>query len=219
MLIERIGTVITDFDSKFGVPRQAGLVPGLEGKIVFEKEYRNTDALRGLEQFSHIWLIWGFSENKGADWNATVRPPRLGGNVRLGVFATRSPFRPNHLGLSCVELDRIDYEDPEGPVLYIRGADIMSGTPLYDIKPYVPYADCISGASEGFATEPDETLEVEIVCETELAEDTLETLKAVLAQDPRPRYHEDGRVYGFGFGGKEVKFEVSGSKCRILSIE
>lgn len=219
MLIERIGTVITDFDSKFGVPRQAGLVPGLEGKIVFEKEYRNTDALRGLEQFSHIWLIWGFSENKGADWNATVRPPRLGGNVRLGVFATRSPFRPNHLGLSCVELDRIDYEAPEGPVLYIRGADIVSGTPLYDIKPYVPYADCIPGASEGFATEPDETLEVEIVCETELAEDTLETLKAVLAQDPRPRYHEDGRVYGFGFGGKEVKFEVSGSKCRILSIE
>lgn len=219
MLIERIGTVITDFDSKFGVPRQAGLVPGLEGKIVFEKEYRSADALRGLEQFSHIWLIWGFSENEGAEWNATVRPPRLGGNVRLGVFATRSPFRPNHLGLSCVELDRIDYEDPEGPVLYIRGADIMSGTPLYDIKPYVPYADCIPGASEGFATEPDEALEVEIACETELAEDTLETLKAVLAQDPRPRYHEDGRVYGFGFGGKEVKFEVSGSKCRILSIK
>lgn len=219
MLIERIGTVITDFDSKFGVPRQAGLVPGLEGKIVFEKEYRSADALRGLEQFSHIWLIWGFSENEGADWNATVRPPRLGGNTRLGVFATRSPFRPNHLGLSCVELDRIDYEDPEGPVLYIRGADIMSGTPLYDIKPYVPYADCIPGAAEGFATVPDKIPEVELACETDFPEERLETLKAVLAQDPRPRYHEDGRVYGFRFGGNEIKFEVTGSKCRIISIE
>lgn len=219
MLIERIGTVITDFDSKFGIPRQAGLVPELEGKIIFETEYRNADALKGLEQFSHIWLIWGFSENAGAARNMTVRPPRFGGNTRLGVFATRSPFRPNNLGLSCVKLDRIDYEDREGPVIYIRGADIMSGTPLYDIKPYVPYADCISEASEGFASLPDDALEVEIECETDLPEDRLEILKEVLAQDPRPRYHEDGRVYGFGFGGKEVKFEVTGSKCRIISIE
>lgn len=219
MLIEPIGTIVTDFGTKFGVPRQAGLVPALEGKIVLEKKYRNADAFRGLEGFSHVWLIWGFSENLREDWSPTVRPPRLGGNVRLGVFATRSPFRPNNLGLSCVELDRVDYEDPEGPVVYVRGADLMNGTPVYDIKPYIPYADCKSEATEGFAPLPARTLSVEFECETNLPPEKLDALRSVLELDPRPHYQADGREYGFEFAGREVRFRVENETVKVLGIE
>ena len=156
-----IARMRSDFPQKFGIPRQSGLVEELRGEIVFAPEFRSPDALRGMEGFSHLWLIWGFSENRRETWSPTVRPPRLGGNERLGVFATRSPFRPNGLGLSCVKLERVELSTPKGPVLHVSGADLMDGTPIYDIKPYVPYADCRPQAAEGFAPAP-EGLAVEL---------------------------------------------------------
>ena len=220
MLIEPVGKIITDFGSKFGVPRQAGLVPELEGRIVFEEKYRIAEAFRGLEGFSHVWLIWGFSENEREDWSPTVRPPRLGGNARLGVFATRSPFRPNNLGLSCVELAGIDFEAEDGPVLLVRGADLMSGTPVYDVKPYIPYADCRTEAREGFAPLPAESLDVVFECDTaSLPEEKIKALKSVLALDPRPHYQCDGREYGFSFAGREVRFTVENNTVKVLGIE
>jgi tRNA-Thr(GGU) m(6)t(6)A37 methyltransferase TsaA len=218
-----IAHVRSDFSSKFGVPRQSGLVPALEADVVFAPEFRNPDALRGLEGFSHLWLIWVFDRAARAQWSPTVRPPRLGGNARLGVFATRSPFRPNPVGLSVVELAGIEETADRGLVLHIRGADLMDGTPVLDIKPYLPYADCIPEAAGGFAAVPaGETLEVEIPPELleRVPPERREALRGVLALDPRPRYQEDpDRVYGFGFAGLEVRFSVAGKRLTVREIE
>lgn len=213
----------SDFPQKFGIPRQSGLVEELRGEIVFEPEFRNSDALRGMEGFSHLWLIWGFSANeREATFSPTVRPPRLGGNERLGVFATRSPFRPNGLGLSCVRLEKIELQGPDGPVLHVSGADLMDGTPIYDIKPYVPYADCYPEATEGFASRPVEPLRVEFPGQwlDKVPRSQREALVGVLAQDPRPRYLDDPqREYGMAFGGLNVRFTVDGEVLTVTGIE
>lgn len=222
-----IGHIRSDFDSKFGIPRQSGLVEELRSVLVFEPEFQDENALRGLEEFSHIWVIWDFSEAHRDEWSPTVRPPRLGGNERLGVFATRSPFRPNPIGLSCVRLIEIK-KDPElGSVLVLGGADMMDGTPVYDIKPYIPYADCRSDASAGFtAKNTDYKLKVEIPPELEnkikskFNTEKYEALTGILAQDPRPHYQDDPeRVYGFSFAGTEIKFRVSGRTVYLLDIK
>lgn len=211
-----------DFPQKFGIPRQSGLVEELRGEIVFAPEFRDPAALRGIEGFSHLWLIWGFSANEREDWSPTVRPPRLGGNERLGVFATRSPFRPNGLGLSCVKLEKVELQGPEGPVLHVSGADLMDGTPIYDIKPYVPYADCRPEAAEGFAPRPAEPLKVELsgALLDKVPPERREALVGVLAQDPRPRYQDDPeREYGMAFGGMNVRFTVAGDVLTVTGIE
>ena len=212
-----IARIHTPFKTKFGIPRQSGIAAGVKGTIVFEPEYRSADAVRGLEGFSHIWLIWCFSEAASGKWSPTVRPPRLGGNVRMGVFATRSPFRPNPIGLSSVELERIEYTEL-GPVLHVSGADLMDGTPIFDIKPYVAYADAHPGAKSGFTdTVQFEKLRVELP--DGLAEALPEGLAEVLENDPRPRYHDDPeRVYGMEYGGKELKFRVSGDTLYVISL-
>ena len=220
--MKTIARICSDFAGKFGVPRQSGLVEALEARVVFEPEYRNPAALRGLEGFSHIWLVWVFDQAVRAEWSPTVRPPRLGGNARLGVFATRSPFRPNPIALSAVTLAGMEETREWGTVLRVRGADLMDGTPILDIKPYLPYADCRPEAVGGFASAPaGETLAVE--CLPELWEKVppqrREALRAVLALDPRPRYQEDPeRVYGFGFAGLEVRFSVEGGVLRVREI-
>ena len=217
-----IARIHSDFSTKFGVPRQSGLVDALESTIVFEPEYRNADALRGMEDFSHLWLVWVFDQAVRENWSPTVRPPRLGGNQRMGVFATRSPFRPNPIALSCVRLERIEQTADLGPVLHIRGADLMDGTPILDIKPYIPYADCHPEALGGFASAPARaTLEVVIPEEllSHIPAERLEALKGVLAQDPRPHYQNDPeRVYGFGFAGMEVKFSVEGNVLTVRDV-
>lgn len=218
----QIAHIENDFNSKFGIPRQSGLVPDLESRIVFEPAYRVPDSLRGLEGFSHLWLIWDFSEAHREDWSPTVRPPRLGGNVRMGVFATRSPFRPNPIGLSCVQISRIDLLTPDGPVVYVRGADLMNGTPIYDIKPYLPYADSHPEAKGGYTEQTKElpNLEVEVSPEVRELFDTekLNVLCQILAQDPRPHYqHDENRVYGIQFGGYDVHFSVKNDKL-LLSL-
>lgn len=217
-----IARIKSDFSTKFGVPRQSGLVRTLRSIVVFEPEYRNMDALRGLEDFSHIWLIWGFSEAERNDWSPTVRPPRLGGNVRMGVFATRSPFRPNAIGLSSVQLIAIEEDENYGPILKVSGADLMDGTPIYDIKPYLPSADCHADAVGGFTDRVEKpTLKVSVpqsLIEL-LPFEKRETLKDVLALDPRPAYHHDPeRIYGFGFAGFEVKFSVSDDVLTVVGI-
>ena len=216
-----IAHIHSDFATKFGIPRQSGVVGSLQAEIIFEPEFRSRDAVRGLEAFSHIWLIWEFSENVRADWSPTVRPPRLGGNVRMGVFATRSPFRPNPIGLSCVRLEDITFSDARGPVLHVAGADLMDGTPIYDIKPYLPYADAHPEALGGFAPSPKETIEVKSPPELlqKLPEGQREALLGVLAQDPRPQYQNDPeRVYGMSFGGWDVKFRVKDGVLTVLSL-
>ena len=221
--IQIIARMHSDFATKFGIPRQSGLVEELRSTIVFEPEYRNADALRGIEGFSHLWIIWQFSEAVRSDWSPTVRPPRLGGNTRMGVFATRSPFRPNHLGLSCVKLLGVEETEEFGTVLHVGGADLMDGTPIFDIKPYVPYADCYPDALEGFtAPGQDYLLEVEIPAEllNRIPEDRRGALKGVLAQDPRPSYQRDPeRVYGFGFAGLEIKFSVRDDVLTVLDVQ
>ena len=215
-----IAVIRTDFPGKFGIPRQAGIVGELEGKILIEKEFSDREALRGIEEFSHLWLIWGFSENEG--WSPTVRPPRLGGNARKGVFATRSPFRPNRLGLSCVRLLRVEDSGKGMPVLIVGGADLMDGTPIYDIKPYIPYADSIPEATAGFAADPGEHIPVEIppAVEEAIPEEKRTALRKVLELDPRPRYLEMGeREYGFEFGGYTIRFIVDNGTLRVLSAE
>ena len=217
-----VAFIHTEFPAKFGIPRQAGLAEELRGKIVFEPAFRADEALRGLEGFSHIWLIWGFSENRDRGWTPTVRPPRLGGNMRLGVFATRSPFRPNGLGLSCVRLVGMQKEDGRGTCLLVAGADLMDGTPIYDIKPYLPYADCRTEAVGGFAPEMPDRLEVLIppALEAAIPEDRCPALTAVLAQDPRPPYQEDPeRVYGMSFAGLEIRFRVEGRRLTVLAVD
>lgn len=218
-----IAKIMTGFPGKFGIPRQSGLVPELKGTIVFEPEFRNADALRGLEGFSHIWLIWEFSEAVRQDWSPTVRPPRLGGNTRLGVFATRSPFRPNPIGLSCVRLERIEMDPKLGPVLHVMGADLMNGTPIYDIKPYIAYTDSHPEAVSGFATKPAEYL-LEVEFPEELLQKVPETqrnaLIAVLEHDPRPQYQDDPeRVYGMAFGDMEIKFKVRQTRLSVTEVE
>lgn len=216
-----IAHIHTDFDSKFGIPRQSGLVPALEGCIIFEPEFRVADALRGLDGFSHLWLIWDFSEAHRAEWSPTVRPPRLGGNTRMGVFATRSPFRPNPIGLSCVEISRIELSSANGPVIYVRGADLMNGTPIYDIKPYLPLTDCHPEARSGFARQtasrPDLVVHFSADVERLFPPEKLETLRQVLAQDPRPQYQrDDTRIYGMNFSGKELHFTVRDGEMNVF---
>ena len=217
-----IAHIRSDFPTKFGVPRQAGLVENLRAAIVFEPEYRVPEAFRGIEGFSHLWLIWEFSKNRRDNWSPTVRPPRLGGNQRVGVFATRSPFRPNPIGLSCVKLEGVDLDTPEGPVLRVSGADLVDGTPIFDIKPYIPYADCRPEAVGSFAgSAPGEALAVEIPPDllAKVPEDRREALTGVLAQDPRPSYQNDpDRVYGFGFAGLEVRFTVADGALTVVDV-
>lgn len=220
--MKTIATIQTDFPTKFGLPRQSGLVDALEGRIVFEKEYRVPAAIRGLEGYSHIWLIWRFSESEREDWSPTVRPPRLGGNVSMGVFATRSPFRPNPIGLSCVRLIGIDETSPDGPALLVAGADLMNGTPILDIKPYLPNVDSRPEATEGFAgAVKDYSLEV-IIPEEWLAmvpESKREALRGVLAQDPRPGYRRgDARPFGVEFAGLDVRFTVENGVLTVFQI-
>ena len=221
--MEIIARIHTDFPEKFGIPRQSGLVDGLRGKIVFEAPYRNPDALRGLEGFSHVWLIWQFSRAVREGWSPTVKPPRLGGNQRMGVFATRSPFRPNSIGLSCVRLERVELHTSEGPVVWVAGIDLMDGTPIYDIKPYLPYADCHPEATGGFAQEVmDHRLEV-VFPEELLAlvpPEKREALRELLAQDPRPGYqrNEPDRRYGVAFAGLNVRFTVDGDTLLVREV-
>lgn len=220
-----IAHIYTDFTEKFGIPRQSNLVNDLQGKIVFEPEYRNPDAFQGLEGFSHIWLLWQFSESKRDRWYATVKPPRLGGNKRMGVFATRSPYRPNDIGLSSVRLERIEYTKKEGPVLYVRGADLLNGTPIYDIKPYLAYTDSHPDATEGFAKEGKEhilTVEFEEHLLEQIPKEKRAGLIQVLSLDPRPAYQEDpSKRYGVAFAGYDVRFYVKNgvlSVCEVVRI-
>lgn len=222
--IKPIAHIHTDFPSKFGIPRQSGLVEELKGMIVMEPEYRDPEAFRGIEGFSHIWLIWQFSQSQRGQWSPTVRPPRLGGNRRVGVFATRSPFRPNSLGLSAVRLEKAEPRHPRlGPVLYVAGADLMDGTPIFDIKPYMPYSDSYPEAHGGFsAGVKDYRLRVEFPEEllAKLPKEKGNALKKILAEDPRPSYQKDPeRVYGFGFAGYEIKFSVKDKTLIVLQVE
>ena len=223
MNMKIIAKIKTEFPTKFGIPRQSGIIESLQATIVFEPEYRIFEAVRGLEEFSHLWLIWEFSEAKRDTWSPTVRPPRLGGNVRKGVFATRSPFRPNPIGLSSVKLERIEIDTKLGPVLHVSGADLMDGTPIYDIKPYIAYTDSHPEAISGFASKPAEYL-LEVVFPEELLQKVPEThrksLVAVLEHDPRPQYQDDPeRVYGMAFGNMEVRFKVIDLQLIVLEIK
>ena len=223
MTVKAIARIRTDFPEKFGIPRQSALVPELEGEIVFEPDFRNARSIKGLEACSHIWLIWQFSEALRDSWTPMVRPPRLGGDTYMGVFATRSPFRPNPLGLSCVALTGIREDPVLGPVLSVKGADLMDGTPIYDIKPYLPYADCIPHSSGGFTdtagrrdlsvTIPDHLLK-------QFPEEKRSALSGILSQDPRPAYQKDpDRIYGLSFAGYNVRFRVDGERLEVTGLE
>lgn len=221
--MQPIAHIRTDFRTKFGVPRQAGVVQGLTATIVFEPSYRNVEAFRGLEDFSHIWLIWDFSEAHTDTWHPTVRPPRLGGNKRMGVFATRSPFRPNPLGLSSVRLTGIDLHTPEGPVLYVEGADLMDGTPIFDIKPYLAFTDSHPEATGGFTDLTRQQTPLEVLIPKEIASiipaDKLPSLREVLAHDPRPHYQSDPtRIYALEFANLEVRFRVEGPRLSVVEV-
>ena len=221
--MEVIARIHTDLPEKFGVPRQSGLVSGLRGTVVFEPAFRNPDALRGIEGFSHLWLLFQFDRAVRKGWSPTVRPPRLGGNRRMGVFATRSPFRPNAIGLSSVRLEEVRQDPVLGPVLEVSGADLVDGTPILDIKPYLPYADCHPDAVGGF-TDPLEMKPLAVQISPELlasfSSAQQDGLLGVLARDPRPRYQEDAqRVYGLSFAGKNVKFTVAGDILTVLAVE
>ena len=218
-----IAHIHTDFPTKFGIPRQSGIIPSLQATIVFEPDYRNPEAVRGLEEFSHIWILWEFSKAVRDTWSPTVRPPRLGGNMRKGVFSTRSPFRPNPIGLSSVRLEKMEIDPKLGPVLHVSGADLMDGTPIYDIKPYIAYTDSHPDAVSGFASTP-----AEYLLEVDFAEDLLqkvpesqrESLIEVLVHDPRPQYQDNPeRIYGMAFGGMEVKFKVEGIQLTVVDVK
>lgn len=218
-----IGTIHTDFPTKFGIPRQSGLVEDLHGEVVLTEPYRRAEAVRGLEGFSHIWLLWLFSEVPEGEFSPTVRPPRLGGNVRMGVFATRSPYRPNPIGLSAVRLDSIEMTADRGPVLHVSGADLMDGTPILDVKPYLPHADCRRDAVGGFADAVREnTLTVECAPELlgKLPSGVRRALLGILAEDPRPHYQDDpAREYGFPYAGHEIRFTVAENVLTVTAIE
>ncbi len=221
--IHVIARMRSDFATKFGIPRQSGLVESLCSTIVFEPEYRNGDALREIEDFSHLWILWQFSEAVRQDWSPTVRPPRLGGNTRLGVFATRSPFRPNHLGLSCVRLLGVEHTEHEGIVLRVGGADLMDGTPIFDIKPYIPYSDCKPDATGGFTDNADDfLLEVDFP-ETLLKKIPPEKQDAaigVLSHDPRPAYQRTpDRIYGLQFAGHNIRFSVNQKHLTVVEVD
>lgn len=222
MTITPIAHFHSPFASKFGVPKQSGLAPDLCGTIVFEPEWRNADALRGIEEFDYLWLIWAFSANRHQAVSPVVRPPVLGGNVRMGVFATRSPFRPNPLGLSSVKLDHVEWATSKGPVIHVMGADLMDGTPIFDIKPYVAYADCHEGVRSGFVdSHPMQRLTVVVPPEMEaaLGADATAVLRQVLALDPRPHYQNDAnKTYGMPFEGRDVRFTVQGNVLTVVEI-
>lgn len=219
--IRPIAYIKNDFPAKFGIPRQSGLTDA-EAKIIFEPEYRMADAFRGLEEYSHIWLLWGFSEVRQREWSPTVRPPRLGGNTRMGLFATRSPFRPNPIGLSCVRLERIETEPGHGTVLYVSGADLMDGTPVYDIKPYLPYTDSRPEASGGFSDRVKAyclKVDFPLLWKEKVSENVYRILCQILSQDPRPSYQNDPeRVYGMEYAELEVKFTVDGGVLHVCGI-
>ena len=223
MEMHPIAHMRSDFPTKFGIPRQSGLVEELRSMIVFEPEYRSEDALRGIEDFSHLWLIWQFSQAVREGWSPTVRPPRLGGNTRMGVFATRSPFRPNNLGLSCVRLLEVKHTQQYGTVLIVGGADLLDGTPIFDIKPYIPYGDCIPQATGGFTDRVgDFLLKVNFPQELlkKLPPDKQAAAIGVLSHDPRPSYQKQpGRVYGLSFGGFDIRFTVEEEILTVLNVE
>ena len=223
MEIQPIAWFESPFPTKFGIPRQSGLVPDLTGRIVFAPEYRQMEAVRGLEAFDYLWIVWEFSANRDAEKSLTVRPPRLGGNQRMGVFATRSPFRPNNLGLSCVRIDRIEHDSKLGPVIYVKGADLMHQTPIYDIKPYVAYADAHPDARSGFVDNTKwQPLKVELPDElaTKVPTHQISSLIATLQQDPRPRYHNDPeRIYGMPFLDLDIRFKVSDNTLTVVEIK
>lgn len=220
--IQVIARMHSDFSSKFGIPRQSGLVEALRSTIVFEPEYRNADALRGIEDFSHLWIIWQFSEAVRQGWSPTVRPPRLGGNTRMGVFATRSPFRPNNLGLSCVRLLDVEHTAEYGTVLHVGGADLMDGTPIFDMKPYIPYADCQTEATGGFTdTADDFLLQVDFPSDLlgRLPEEKREAAIQVLSHDPRPSYQrKPDRIYGLTFAGYDIRFQVKDDVLTVVEV-
>lgn len=221
MEISPIAVIRTEFPEKFGIPRQSGLASSLRGRIVFNEGFRDPSALKGLESFSHLWLIWEFSANRHSDWHPTVRPPRLGGNATMGVFATRSPFRPNPLGLSCVEIEGVELSSAEGPIIYVRGADLMDGTPIYDIKPYIRYADSRPDAVCGYADEiPQMTLKVVMNEEIRMKlGDKADAAMEILAYDPRPSYQNDPeRVYGLSFAGYDIKFLVVDNTLTVTEL-
>lgn len=218
-----IAHIYTDFNTKFGLPRQSGLCEELKGRIVFEPEYRREEAFRGLEGFSHIWVIWEFSETEREEWLPTVRPPRLGGNKRMGVFATRSPFRPNNIGLSCVKLEKIDFSASDSPVLYVSGIDMMNGTPILDIKPYVPVTDCITDASDGFTAGTKDYF-IDVDFPPELLEILPENKRAaaikMLSLDPRPSYiNDETRIFGVEFAGFDIRFCVKDGVLYVVEVE
>ena len=223
LTLEPVAHIHSDFPTKFGIPRQSGLVEELTATVVFAPDYRDPEALRGIEGFSHLWLIWEFSKARQEGWSPTVRPPRLGGNARMGVFATRSPFRPNGLGLSAVELERVALDEPDSPVLYVRGADMVSGTPILDIKPYLSYADSYPDASGGFTGgDAGEMLTVDFPPEllARFGRGQRHGLISALAADPRPRYQDDPeRVYGMTYGGRNVRFTVSDGTVHVIAVE
>lgn len=218
-----IAKIHSDFKEKFGIPRQSGLVEEVRAKIVFEPEYRVSEALRGIDGFSHLWLLWEFSETKRDDWSPTVRPPRLGGNKRVGVFATRSPFRPNPIGLSSVRLIGIEHTEAYGDVLIVGGADLLDGTPIYDIKPYLPFTDSHPDAIAGFADEKKDYAPTVIIPEavrTRVPDDTVSAIEALLLQDPRPAYRSDeGKEYGMSYGDFEIAFEATANTITVKSIK
>jgi tRNA-Thr(GGU) m(6)t(6)A37 methyltransferase TsaA len=223
MLLKQIAKIHTDFPEKFGIPRQSGLVKGAKGTIVFEPEYRSIEAFRGLEGYSHIWVLWGFSEVKRQNWSATVKPPRLGGKKRMGVFATRSPFRPNPIGMSVVKLEEIRFDEKKGPVLMVSGVDMLDGTPVYDIKPYLPYADSYPEASDGFAGEVfDHSLEVLFPQEMleRIPAHLQESLTEILKQDPRTAFIEDeSRIWGIAYAGYNIRFTVQKDRLSVCAVE
>lgn len=223
VIIKPIARMRSDFPTKFGIPRQSGLVEELRSTIVFEPEYRNDDALRGMEDFSHLWLIWQFSEAVREEWSPTVRPPRLGGNTRMGVFATRSPFRPNNLGLSCVKLLGIEHTAEHGTVLHVGGADLMDGTPIFDIKPYIPYSDCHTDAAGGFTDAAGDFL-LDVIFPDDLLAKLPENKRSaaigVLSHDPRPSYQrKPGRIYGLTFAGFDIRFTVENNKLIVQEVD
>ncbi|MBR4560008.1 MAG: tRNA (N6-threonylcarbamoyladenosine(37)-N6)-methyltransferase TrmO [Fibrobacter sp.] len=221
-----VARIRSDFHDKFGIPRQSGLLKNLRSTIVFEPEYRNVDALRGLEGFSHLWLLWIFSENVRDSWKPTVRPPRLGGNTRLGVFATRSSFRPNPLAMSCVKIERIDLDGEGAPTITVSGADLMDGTPIVDIKPYLPYTDSVPDALGGFAEAVrfnklvvDFSDEAQVALDAHFPEEKKAALVELLSEDPRPAYQRSAdRIYGIRFAGFEIKFQVQGDHLTVVAI-
>lgn len=223
MEIKPIARIHTDFSEKFGVPRQAGLAPSLTGKIVFEPEYRNVRAVRELDGFSHIWLIWEFSQCSDLKFSPTVRPPRLGGNRRVGVFASRSPFRPNRLGLSCVKIEKIETDGENAPIITVSGVDMTDGTPIYDIKPYIPIADCIPTASEGYTAQT-KNYKISVNCDEKLLsiipENKRQALLELLSNDPRPAYNdEEGKEYGVTFAGFNIRFKYENNSLSVTQIK